>query len=240
MKSILASAAVLFSGFALMADAHISFRTPCPRRGAYSECPQPGPNEWNLVDYNIRSPIGTHGGINNPMCKWPSSFAGSRPVYKAGETVQAKMDIGAYHKGGSCQWALSYNNGATWVVIQDKFRTCMSDASNGVTYTLPFTIPSNAPSGNAVLNLIWNNNEGNRELYSSCADVVIQGTNGGSLSGVEPLLANYGPSSPLIPEISSSSGNWGEAYFKARKHITVTVPPQSQSKRRLTRRLNNA
>ena len=69
----------------------------------------------------------------------------------------------------------------------------MSTASNGNTFTLPFTLPANAPSGNAILNLIWNNNEGNREMYSSCSDVVIQGVNGGSLSGVAPLLANYGP-----------------------------------------------
>lgn len=69
----------------------------------------------------------------------------------------------------------------------------MADASNGVTYKMPFKIPAGAPSGKAILNLIWNNNEGNREMYSSCSDVVISGSNGGSLSGVAPLIANYGP-----------------------------------------------
>jgi hypothetical protein len=116
----------------------------------------------------------------------------------------------------------------------------MSDAGNSVQYTLPFTLPSNAPSGPAILNLIWNNNEGNREIYSSCADIVIQGTNGGSLSGVAPLIANYGPNSPFIQEQSLANGNWGEALFAARKPITVTVPKQSSTlKRSLRTRILN-
>ncbi|KAG0237774.1 hypothetical protein B0O80DRAFT_487266 [Mortierella sp. GBAus27b] len=235
MKSFFAAASVLLAGFALVAEAHISFRTPCPRRGPYSECPQ---GDWNLIDYNIRSPLGTHGSITNPICKWPSSFPGVRPVYTAGQTVNATMDIGAYHRGGSCQWALSYDNGKTWVVFQDKLLTCMADASNGIQYSLPFTIPASAPSGPAILNLFWNNNEGNRELYSSCADVVIQGTNGGTFSGLAPLIANYGPDSPFIQEQALANGDYGQAYFAARKPITVTVPKQSSSKRRSLNRLN--
>ncbi|KAF9311331.1 hypothetical protein BGZ91_006844, partial [Linnemannia elongata] len=84
-------------------------------------------------------------------------------------------------------------------VIQDQFRDCLAKAPAGSTYTVNVAIPANAPSGAAILNWIWNNNEGNRELYSSCADVVIQGTSG---------------------------GNWGKQYFDARKPITVTVPAQ--------------
>ncbi|KAF9433573.1 hypothetical protein BGZ76_009267, partial [Entomortierella beljakovae] len=183
MKFLIAATTILLSGVALVADAHISFRYPCPRRGPYWECPQPGPGGWNLVDYDIRSPLGTHGSIVSPICKWPSSFDGVRPVFKAGEKATATIDVGAYHKGGSCQFALSYNNGTTWVVFEDKLKTCLADASNGVSYSLPFTIPAGAPSGPAILNMFWNNNEGNRELYSSCADIVVQGSNGGSISG---------------------------------------------------------
>ncbi|KAG0368685.1 hypothetical protein BC939DRAFT_530313 [Gamsiella multidivaricata] len=236
MKSFVAAAAILLSGFALLSEAHISFRYPCPRRGSYSECPQ---GDWSLIDYDIRSPAGNHGTVNSPICKWPSSFPGVRPVFKAGQTINATMDIGAYHKGGSCQWALSYDNGTNWVVFQDKLLTCMGDASNGITYSLPFTIPANAPSGSAIVNLFWNNNEGNRELYSSCADVVIQGTNGGSISGVEPLIANYGPNTPFIQELVLAGGNYGQSYFAARKPITVTVPKQSPAKRRLRSRMDS-
>ncbi|KAF9406084.1 hypothetical protein BGZ94_003250 [Podila epigama] len=237
MKSIFASAAVVLSALAVMTEAHVSLRYPCPRRGPYWECPQPGPGEWNLVDYDIRSPAGTHGTIVSPICKHSASFAGARPVLQAGQTIPAKMDVGAHHRGGSCQWALSYDNGANWVVFQDFFKDCLRNATQGTTFDLPFTIPSNAPSGNAIVNWIWNNNEGNRELYSSCADVVIQGSNGGSLSGVKPLFANYGPNSPFIAEQALSGGNWGKAHFDARQPITVTVP--SSSKRSLMRRLVN-
>ncbi|KAF9139068.1 hypothetical protein BGX21_001019, partial [Mortierella sp. AD011] len=121
----------------------------------------------------------------------------------------------------------------------DIFQTCLGDASNGINYTLPFNLPADAPSGPAILNLIWNNNEGNREIYSSCSDVIIKGTNGGSLSGVEPLIANYGPNTPFIQEAVLANGNYGQAYFAARKPITVTVPAQTSSKRRSLNRIVN-
>ncbi|KAK3825371.1 MAG: hypothetical protein J3Q66DRAFT_436462 [Benniella sp.] len=227
MKLLVSAALLAISSLALVADAHISFRYPCPRRAPYSECPQPqSGNDWNLVDYDVQSPVGTYNHISNPICKHSASFPGIRPVFQAGQTVQTKMDVDVNHRGGSCQWALSYDNGATWVVIQDHFQNCLANAPAGSTYTVPVTIPANAPTGKAILNWLWNNNEGNRELYSSCADVVIQGTSGGSLSGVAPLFANYGAGSPYIPERAVSGGEWGKKYFDARKPITITVPAQ--------------
>ncbi|KAF9111346.1 hypothetical protein BGX27_005048 [Mortierella sp. AM989] len=234
MKFIATAALLALSSVALLADAHISFRYPCPRRAPYFECPQPGGNEWNLVDYDVQSPLGTHNHISDPICKHSSSFAGIRPTFQAGQTVSTKMDVDVNHNGGSCQWALSYDNGSTWVVIQDHFRDCLASAPAGSTYTVPVTIPANAPTGKAILNWIWNNNQGNRELYSSCADVIIHGTNGGSLSGVAPLFANYGPSSPYIPEKATSGGNWGKQFFDARKPITVTVPAQKLKRQIVT------
>ncbi|KAF9175047.1 hypothetical protein BGX20_008604 [Mortierella sp. AD010] len=204
MKFIATATLLALSSVALLADAHISFRYPCPRLGPYSECPQPGDNQWDMVDYDVQSPLGTHDQITDPICKHSASFPGVRPVFQAGQTVSTKMDVDVNHNGGS--------------------------APASSTYTVPLTIPANAPSGPAVLNWIWNNNEGNRELYSSCADVVIQGTNGGSLSGVAPLFANYGPSSPLIPERSTYGGNWGKQYFDARPSITITVPAQKRKR----------
>ncbi|KAG0311562.1 hypothetical protein BGZ97_011797 [Linnemannia gamsii] len=226
MKSFISVAVFALSSLALLSEAHISFRYPCPRRAPYSECPQPKDNEWNLVDYDVQSPLGTYNSISDPICKHSSSFAGIRPTFQAGQTVATKMDVDVNHRGGTCQWALSYDNGKTWVVIQDQFRDCLAQAPAGSTYTVNVKIPASAPSGAAILNWIWNNNEGNRELYSSCADVVIQGSNGGSLSGVAPVFANYGPGSPFIPEAAVSGGDWGKQYFDARQPITVTVPAQ--------------
>ncbi|KAG0259308.1 hypothetical protein BG011_002729 [Mortierella polycephala] len=227
MKFTIATAIAALSTFALLSDAHISFRYPCPRRGPYSECPQPKDNEWQLVDYDVQSPIGTYNNIQDPICKHPSSFDGVRPVFQAGQVVQTKMDVDVNHLGGSCQWALSYDNGSTWVVIQDQFQNCMANAPSSSTYTVNLKIPDDAPTGNnVILNWLWNNNEGNRELYSSCADIKIQGTNGGSISGVKPLYANYGAGSPYIPEKAVSGGNWGKQFFDARPSVTITVPAQ--------------
>ncbi|KAF8923868.1 hypothetical protein BGZ52_009059, partial [Haplosporangium bisporale] len=113
--SITSTTVVALSTLALLAEAHISFRYPCPRYAPYSECPQPGDNQWDLVDYDVQSPLGTHDAISDPICKHPASFKGVRPVFTAGQTVQTKMDVDVNHNGGSCQWALSYDNGKTWV-----------------------------------------------------------------------------------------------------------------------------
>ncbi|KAG0242565.1 hypothetical protein BGW41_003923 [Actinomortierella wolfii] len=224
MKTLTILAVAVASSFAMLSEAHISFRYPCPRRASFPECPKPSPpHDWSDIDYDANSPIGTHDRIAKPLPKHPDSFAGARPIFQAGSTVETTYAVGAVHKGGSCQWTLSYDNGKTQVVIKDWFRDCLREAKSGQTYAIPVKIPANAPSGPALFTWIWNNNEGNRELYASSADVVIQGSNSTSISGVAPALCNYGPASCFIAEEAVSGGNWGEAYFKARKPITITV-----------------
>lgn len=63
MKSFISVAVFALSSLALLSEAHISFRYPCPRRAPYSECPQPKDNEWNLVDYDVQSPLGTYASL---------------------------------------------------------------------------------------------------------------------------------------------------------------------------------
>ncbi|KAF9555157.1 hypothetical protein BGW38_009270, partial [Lunasporangiospora selenospora] len=174
------------------------------------------------IDYNINSPIGVHGSIGQPLCKHKVPYT-QRAVYKAGEVINTKYSIGAPHGGGHCQWALSYDDGRTWVVIETMIRECFRNVGNTEAYSIPVKIPDNAPSGNATFHWLWNNAVGNRELYSNCADITIQGRNGGSISGVEPLIANYGPNSVLIPEFSGN-GNDGREHFAKRKPITINVP----------------
>ncbi|KAF9896200.1 hypothetical protein BX616_007934, partial [Lobosporangium transversale] len=82
-------------------------------------------------------------------------------------------------------------------------------------------IPANAPSGKVTFMWLWNNAVGNRELYSNCADIEIKGTNGGSITGVAPLIANYGSSSVYIPEFSN--GPDGREHFDKRKPVTIRV-----------------
>jgi hypothetical protein len=89
----------------------------------------------------------------------------------------------ATHGGGSCQLSLSYDNGTTFYVIQSMEGGCP------LVTTYQFTIPSDAPNGNALFAWTWFNLIGNREMYMNCADVVI---NGGS-STTDSFTTEYPP-----------------------------------------------
>ncbi|KAF9110328.1 hypothetical protein BGX27_006482, partial [Mortierella sp. AM989] len=111
----------------------------------------------------------------------------------------------------------------TWVVIKTIIRECLRNVSGGGKYTVPVQIPSDAPSGKVTFMWLWNNAIGNRELYSNCADIEIKGANGGKLTGVEPLIANYGADSLYLGEFGGNGQNDGREEFAKRKSITVTV-----------------
>ncbi|KAF9358298.1 hypothetical protein BGX34_008980 [Mortierella sp. NVP85] len=210
-------AAALACLSALTAEAHVGLRRPCGRYTSASGCPAPPPGQ--SIDYDINSPIGVYGSIGAPLCKHTVPYT-QRTVYNAGETINTQYSVGASHGGGHCQWALSYDDGKTWVVIKTLIRECLRDA--GADYSVPVQIPANAPSGKATFMWLWNNAIGNRELYSNCADIEIKGTNGGSISGVAPLIANYGPNSAYIPEFGGNQPD-SRALFDKRKPITITV-----------------
>ena len=95
----------------------------------------------------------------------------SRPLTKQEAPYQLTLAGSATHEGGSCQISISYDNGASFKVIQSLIGGCPLDT------TLNFTIPSFAPSSNsALLSWTWFNLVGNREMYQNCARVQIQGT----------------------------------------------------------------
>jgi hypothetical protein len=80
--------------------------------------------------------------------------AGSSATYSIGGT--------ATHRGGSCQLAMSYDMGKTWNVILSYMGGCMVDER-----TTEFTIPKEAPSGEALFAWSWFNQAGNREMCKS-------------------------------------------------------------------------
>ncbi|KAF9932972.1 hypothetical protein BGZ75_001833 [Mortierella antarctica] len=211
--SLVAIALACFS--AMTAEAHVGLRRPCGRYTSAAGCPAPPPGQ--SIDYDINSPVGTHDSINAPLCKHTVPYA-TRTTYKAGETINTQYSVGATHGGGHCQWALSYDDGKTWVVIETRIRSCLKDA--GQDYSVPITIPADAPSGKATFMWLWNNAIGNRELYSNCADIEIQGRAGGQIKGVAPLIANYGPNSKYIGEFPGSQDD-GSRYFAERPPVTI-------------------
>ncbi|WRT68564.1 uncharacterized protein IL334_005541 [Kwoniella shivajii] len=127
-----------------------------------------------IKDYSMTSPLisdGTYpckGFINNP-----SSDMTSVATYSAGSTMNFTIAGTATHGGGSCQISMSYDEGSTWNVIFSQVGGCLIDGM-----TTDITIPSDAPSGEALFAWGWFNRQGNREMYHNCAPITIK--NGGS------------------------------------------------------------
>lgn len=217
-KSILLIAALQL--VALVAYAHVDLITPCARYSSAPGCPPPPPGQ--SIDYNTNAPISS-GGINNqPLCKHSVPYA-KRTVYKAGQSIPTGYGIGSAHGGGHCQWALSYDREKTWVVIQTEIRTCLRGAVIGQSPTIPVTIPIDAPSGEVTFMWAWINAVGVREYYSNCADIQVIGRDGGTISGVELLLANFNTTYGIIPEFPNPTDPDGHELFDARKPITISV-----------------
>ncbi|KAF9181651.1 hypothetical protein BGZ51_007661 [Haplosporangium sp. Z 767] len=216
----LALCAMAILAFVSTSEAHVGLKRPCARGSPLAGCP--APSNGQSVDYNLNSPIGTHDSKNSPLCKTTAAST-VRPVYNAGQSIKTEYSVGASHGGGHCQWALSYDNGKTWVVIQTMLRDCLKGVAGGAPYSVNVKIPKDAPSGKATFMWLWNNAVGNRELYSNCADIEIKGSNGGSLKGVAPLIANYGSNSVLIPEFAEASMDDKAEVFSNRASVTVSA-----------------
>jgi hypothetical protein len=148
-----------------LAAAHMEISYPAPFRSKFN------PNAVN-VDYTNTAPL-ADSGANYP-CKGYHSDVGTAAgaptaQFAPGGNYNFTVVGGAAHGGGSCQVSLSYDQGKTFTVIQSIIGGCPL-ASN-----YPFTIPSDAPEGEAIWAWTWNNNIGNREQYMNCAAVTIGG-----------------------------------------------------------------
>ncbi|KAF9079296.1 hypothetical protein BGX23_004442 [Mortierella sp. AD031] len=206
---------------ALVAHAHVDLSNPCARYTFAPGCPSPPSGQQ--YDYNVNAPISSNGVNTEPLCKYSVPYS-TRTTYKAGEPIQTGYIIGSSHGGGHCQWALSYDREKTWVVIQTEIRTCLQGTTTGqANYSIPVTIPKDAPSGDVTFMWLWVNAIGDRELYSNCGDIRIDGSNGGTITGVEPLLANFNTSMGIIPEFPNPTDPDSHELFDQRKPITITV-----------------
>ncbi|KAG0380862.1 hypothetical protein BGX24_004072 [Mortierella sp. AD032] len=222
-KALLATLVILLFFTRPKVHAHTGLSTPCGRYQGAAGCPSPPPGQ--VIDVNINAPIGTNFAQVLPLCKTsvPYPFA-SRTVYKAGDTIQTAYSIGSSHGGGHCQWALSYDGEKTWVVIKTEIRTCLRVAKeNEPGYRVPVMLPQDAPSGNVTFMWLWYNAIGQRELYSNCADIRIEGRDGGSFKGLAPLIANYGPSNPVFPEFPTDEYPDMHELFETRVAVTIEV-----------------
>ncbi|KAI9747902.1 MAG: hypothetical protein M1835_001942, partial [Candelina submexicana] len=151
--------------FLTQGTAHMQLSWPLPLRSKFdSQTPSA------LIDYNMVAPLLADG--SDYPCK---NYQRDTPLhsvitYTTGSSYNMSVAGGATHDGGSCQISLSYDNGATFRVIRSMVGGCpLKD-------TYHFTIPSFAPSGNALFAWTWFNKVGNREMYMNCAEVTIAGS----------------------------------------------------------------
>ncbi|TYJ55791.1 hypothetical protein B9479_003569 [Cryptococcus floricola] len=161
----------LFSSLlaASSALAHIQMAWPYPLHSALN----PATPEA-LKDYSMTSPLVTDGTYPCKGFITTADDMGSNAEWSAGSTINYTLVGTATHGGGSCQLSMSYDNGDTWSVIFSQIGGCPDSTS----MTTDVTIPSDAPSGQALFAWGWFNLQGNREMYHNCAPVTI--TNGGS------------------------------------------------------------
>ncbi|OMJ10996.1 hypothetical protein AYI70_g9975 [Smittium culicis] len=214
---------------------HMAISEPCVRNSPRNECNEN--NRSGKFDYDVTSPIGKSGLVWKPLCRWDGEKDRTNPLtWYAGQTVKVEFfPGGATHNGGHCQFALSYNGGADFVVIKDVFKHCffkdLSFDYNNQVREYEIELPHNLPSSdNVVFAWTWINAIGDREYYMNCFDVNIIGNGSDNYTGKKLLIANYGPSTPHIPEFN---GNYetGMDLLMSRPKMTVysndiTLPPK--------------
>jgi hypothetical protein len=152
-----------------LAAAHMEIKEPAPFRSKFN--PNVGPEK---VDYTNTAPLAGDGS-NYPCKGYHKTDLGNKEgkptaTYAPGQSYTFEVTGGAAHNGGSCQVSLSFDQGKTFTVIQSIIGGCPLSS------TYPFTIPADAPEGEAIWAWTWSNFSGNREQYMNCAAVMISGS----------------------------------------------------------------
>ncbi|KAL7936029.1 hypothetical protein V8C35DRAFT_247417 [Trichoderma chlorosporum] len=158
------AAAVL--GLAAVVSGHMEMKSPPPFRSKYN------PNSGQDIDYSMTSPLEASG--SDFPCKGYQKLLGtpegkSVATWAPGGSYGFTITGSANHGGGSCQASLSYDKGQTWKVIHSYIGGCPPQQDSNWN----FTVPTDAPAGDAMFAWTWFNNIGNREMYMNCAAVTI-------------------------------------------------------------------
>ncbi|KAK9764014.1 hypothetical protein K7432_008846 [Basidiobolus ranarum] len=199
---------VYLLGFSTLTVAHMEMIQPPPRHSRHN------PTWKGSPDYDMVNPLGTY------PCKGYEQ-GGIVQTVKAGGSIQVKLSGIATHKGGHCQFAISYDKGQTFAVLETIYSDCII-ASKEYSVTIPNTAGS---SKNVIFAWTWINKIGNREYYMNCADIEIQGSDKGFIVGPKLLTVNL-PGYPTIPEFPQDGPNDGRNLLAARP--TVTIRPNGK------------
>ncbi|KAL2827572.1 hypothetical protein BDW59DRAFT_179086 [Aspergillus cavernicola] len=159
MKNFLLACALLASS----TYGHIQMSDPYPIRSPLNQ------QATGEKDYSYTNPLSTSGS-DYPCKGYANDPFNSVATYSQGSEYDLRLEGSATHGGGSCQISLSYDDGESFQVIHSILGGCPIDKS------YQFTVPADAPSGEALLAWSWFNKIGNREMYMNCAQVTIGGS----------------------------------------------------------------
>nr|WNZ75803.1 hypothetical protein [Trichoderma harzianum] len=159
-------AAVL--GLAAVVNGHMEMISPLPFRSKFNTAITADDR-----DYSMTSPLDKNG--TDFPCKGYHNLLGtplgaSAATWAPGGSYSFTITGNADHNGGSCQASLSYDKGQTFKVIHSYIGGC-PPAKGDSSYQ--FTVPTDAPAGEALFAWTWFNRVGNREMYMNCAAVTI-------------------------------------------------------------------
>ncbi|ODM20175.1 hypothetical protein SI65_05163 [Aspergillus cristatus] len=161
MKNFLLAVGILASS----ASAHMQMSEPFPIRSPLNK------DNNGKKDYSYTNPLSTDGS-DFPCKGYANDPFNATANYNPGGSYPLKLAGSATHDGGSCQISLSYDKGKSFHVIHSILGGCPIDKE------YKFTVPSDAPSGEALLAWSWFNKVGNREMYMNCAQVNIASEGG--------------------------------------------------------------
>ncbi|PYI27569.1 hypothetical protein BP00DRAFT_18855 [Aspergillus indologenus CBS 114.80] len=192
MKSV----ALLCGLLASSVSAHIQMSNPYPIRSPLN------PNGGDNKDYSYTNPLSSDG--HDFPCKgYANDPFSSVANYSPGGSYSLELQGSATHEGGSCQISLSYDQGKSFKVIHSMIGGCP------LTSKYQFSIPSDAPGGQALLAWSWFNKVGNREMYMNCAQVTIGGSKKREVAQQEiaGAVASYSSAPPMfIANINGPGG----------------------------------
>ncbi|KAJ5643466.1 uncharacterized protein N7484_005973 [Penicillium longicatenatum] len=154
--------ALLCSLLASTATAHMQMMKPYPIRSPLNK------DAKGQKDYSYTNPLQASGS-DYPCKGYAKDDFDSQATYQQGQSYTMELDGSATHDGGSCQLALTYDQGESFKVIESMLGDCP------IAKKYDFQIPSDAPDGQALLAWTWFNKVGNREMYMNCAMVTIGG-----------------------------------------------------------------
>lgn len=162
--SIIMKATLILSGLlASTVSAHMQLSKPYPIRSPLNK---EGKGE---KDYSYTNPLSTSGS-DYPCKGYAKDDFEAVDTWAPGSSQEMTLEGSAVHDGGSCQLALTYDQGKTFKVIESIEGDCPIDKK------YQFDVPSDAPSGDALFAWTWFNKVGNREMYMNCAMITIGGS----------------------------------------------------------------